>query len=236
MAVILTGCDTAKNHQEVSNAHDNSPSESRVINFQEGCKVGDQYTAIETAEAVWGGQGEPMILIVRMESELLRINNGSYTWKTTTYTNVEQMGDHQFIQGKGLNNNRLEYATYNSYGNLISTEGRDPDEGVAYNAFPEKPVSAGDTWQGYKLIRGKRFTNSYLLEAIANINGKEYAVVRTESEEDGGSSTSKSWIEISTGITMKSEGSGTGVNLAGTRGKWRYTYNIVDDRERPLLP
>lgn len=235
-SLLVAGCETGQNHQQGQFTQNFSASNTRVVNFREGCKVGDRYSVISINEAVWGNSGEPMVLKIKVDWELLRIDNGNYTWKTTTYQNIEQMGSHEFIQGKGLSNNRVEYATYNSHGNLIYTEGWDPDAGVAYDVNPERPVTIGDTWQGYTMERGKKFTNTYTLEAITNINGKEYAVVRAEDEEEGGSSTSKKWIEISTGITIKSEGSGTGVNLIGQRGKWRFSYIKVDQQGRPFLP
>ena len=211
---------------------------ARTITFRQGCPLGYRYTAIGRREQMYKNpNGVPMVSTLKIDSELVKIEADLYTWKRTTTEVVEQMGSHHWLPGEGPDKNRIRFYTNNSFGNLVSSEGTDPDNSyTSYKSRPERPVKVGDTWDGYTLKRGGRFNDSYTLEAIANINGKEYAVVRCDSEEKGGSSSSRSWIELSTGVLFKIERNVSDVNEAGEMGKWRLSVNVVDAKSRPILP
>ena len=145
------------------------------------------------------------------------------------------MGEQQLKEGKGPSQNRVVLTTNNSYGNLVSQEGENPDAGTTYNAFPEKPVKIGDTWEGYRMVNNRKFSDSYVLNAIVMINGKDYAVVTCKGEENDGSTTTKSWIELSTGLQHKAETNGEFAHESGQRLKAWGTTHLVDASERPFL-
>ena len=177
-AVSLSGCTQNETTRSNQNGEPTVSDSTRYVTFREGCKQGDRYIAISRAEAVWGeGAATPMVIGEKTDCELAQAEGGFFTCKCVSSQDTEQMGTHHFLEGKGLEKNRVVFTTNNSYGNLVSEEGQNPDYGVTYKRFPERPVKVGDSWEGYKLERGKRYKDSYTLEGLAQVNGKEYAII-----------------------------------------------------------
>ena len=235
--ILQLGCATNEQTASNQNGQQSASDSMRYVTFRQGSEKGFRYTTISRSEIIFGdGDGSPMIINSKEDCELVKVENGLYTWKCVSNEDLEQMGTNRFLEGKGLDQNRIEFTTENSFGNFVSGEGGDPDSGTIYEDFPEKPVRVGDYWKGYTLKKGKRYVNSYTLQGIANVNGKEYAIVKCESEEKGGSSIAKGWVELTTGITYKSEANGTFVNTMGEKGSFRGTSYVVNTDGQPVLP
>ncbi len=232
--LILTGC----KYGDISDTdlvETSFQAKSKLITFRVNSKKGDRYTDIQLANGQIGKSPSPFTIKTKMECELLTVENDRFTWKCFVNEKAELKGN-KYREGKGPANNRLVLTTINSYGNLISQEGQSADAGAKYNEFPEKAVKIGDTWEGYMVHDNHKYKNSYSLNSLVTINGKDYAVVICKAEEvGGGSSTTKSWIDLSTGLQHKTEFNGSSVNAERETVTVYGSSHVVDAREQPLL-
>lgn len=209
---------------------------NQTVTFRQGCDVGERFTTIGRAEFIVSEEREPAIMQGKSVSELVKVDGGLYTWKTTTSMEFEELGTHRMKEGATLDKNRIEFLTTNSFGNRVSAEGEEPDASQTFNQYPEKSVRIGDSWNGYSLEKGRRYKNTYTLEDLVKIKGKEYAIVSFDNEEKGGFSRGKFWFELSKGNIHKEEAEIKSENDDGKMVRIRYVSHVVDNNNKKILP
>jgi len=211
------------------------PSTRREITFRHKGTVGRKLKAewVTTRE---DGTVTPLVVSGRSVSELVSVKNGNSTWKVSYTEKVNALGDHEFAPGKGVDENRLEFYTYNAIGNLVGVEGHAPDSYLPYKQFPERRVRIGDTWSGYTVHEGDKSRDSYKLEEISIVKGNEYAVVSYVSKNADGTQRGKKWVDAATGIPIKSVENGDGRDFQDELFRFSQSYYVLDNFGQRILP
>jgi hypothetical protein len=213
--------------------------EDDTVSFDQSViPVGTKYRSLISSEVAIGNNASPAKMTSIVNSELSSSSNGEYTWKEMTTQEIDSMGSQSFREGKGLDNNRIVLIKQDKYGNFISSEGDKSDASHTYDSKPKSPIRVHDTWEGYRIESGKnRYQDKYTLEALTEINGKKFAIVSFEGEEKGNGHTSaRSWIEVPSGVTYKSEGTMQTTNFQNLPMNGKETQYLVDESGKPLIP
>jgi hypothetical protein len=200
--------------------------------------VGTKYRSITSTEITIGSGVSPTKMTSTENKELTSATNGEFIWKKTTTQKIDSMGSQSLREGKALEDNRIVFTKEDKYGNFISSEGEKSDAYHTYDSKPKYPIRVHDTWEGYTIKSDKnKYQDKYTLEALAEINGKKFAIISVESKEEGnGHSSTKCWIEVPSGIIYKFEGTVETVNLQNRPGYLKATGYLVDESEKPLIP
>jgi hypothetical protein len=166
-------------------------------------------------------------------AEVLSVKNGVSSWKIISTQTALAMGGHEFLQGKALDNNRITLTTQDARGNLLNSEGHDPESPVAYKTMPTRPIRINESWRGYSIVNEKPYTDIYTLKSIANIGGRRIAVINKQDGYLGSQLKTTLWIDLKTGILCKVEAKGRTQNAAGDLISLTYSSILVDAKGAP---
>ena len=174
--------------------------------------------------------------------ELLSADKGLFNWKKRTNLKVSGTAKGQ-EEEKTLDDNRIMLIKEDKQGNVISKEGEETTETSPFEYhpnFPKHPLHVKEEWQGYTINSEKeKIPNFYTLEAIAIINGKKFAVISMESEENADPYiSSKEWIEVPSGIIYKGEMTlkGTIEQLDNQEAEGQVTTYLTDASGKSIIP
>ena len=114
---------------------------------------------------------------------------------------------------------RLTIRTIDRCGRIISSEGESADEGTE-TPFPDRPLKLGESfstaYEGSGASDGQRATTHYTLTEVVSMNGRQAAVLKMELSGDI-KGTGTTWLDLETGLAIKSTLSGTSRDAFGGR-------------------
>jgi hypothetical protein len=153
--------------------------------------------------------------------------NGDYTVESVSKEGKFKAGEIETATGGG----DVSKSKYSAKGDLISLESAEASSSFRLSnlnsfRYPDKPLKVGDTWTAdlpadtKKGVAAAKIT--YKVEAAEKVDKWDTLKIKTTTKESGVSDAAESdgynWLEVSTGVLVKSETKWTNVPLPQATG------------------
>ncbi|HXH60436.1 MAG TPA: hypothetical protein VNI20_03670 [Fimbriimonadaceae bacterium] len=182
-------------------------------------------------------QGQDISVTADISEVVAEINNdGTYAIKSSTANLIAHTANGDFPAGEDHDTT----TTYDTKGNILKIDGGEMDDSTYRTAaimnflWPDKPVDVGSTWtieQEANKDKGvNAMTYKYSVEAREQKNGHDtFKIKFSNVEKEGGASSSGNvWIDVKSGVAVRTEGQLTGVPMGPTNVDASFTLDLTE--------
>jgi hypothetical protein len=155
-------------------------------------------------------------ITTNIHAELIRADEKGNVWRITE-NDVAKTTKDAFVRPGALNNNRTFVEVTDDYGNLVATGMENPGRGHYFGEFPTYPVHVGDSWRGYHVTDGARYTDIYRLDSLWKTGDTLLAKIDGQLGMNGGYARGYSVISLSTNQQVEGYQDATFRNWQGVR-------------------